>query len=70
MPATPAHCINFALFVFNLIVGWRWISRGKSGRFALLLIGELLLIICALYALTLHIASSPYALQRGAFGGF
>lgn len=67
-PAIPAHCINLALFVFNLVIGWRWISRGRSGRFALLLIGELLLAICGLYALALHIASSPYALQHGAFG--
>lgn len=67
-PAVLTHCINIVLFCFNMIVGWRWIKRKQTGRFALLLLSETLLIIFALLTVALHMAASPYAATRNSFG--
>ena len=67
-PAVLTHCINIALFCFNMIIGSWWIKRRQTGRFALLLLSEALLIICALLVIALHMAASPYAATRGSFG--
>ena len=68
MPAILTHCINMVLFCFNMIIGGWWIKRRQTGRFALLLLSEVLLIICALLVVALHMAASPYAATRNSFG--
>ena len=67
-PAVPAHAINLVLFCFNTVIGWYWIKRDRCGRFALLLVGEFFIITCALYALALHIASSPLTRNSNILG--
>lgn len=67
-PAVLTHCINLVLFCVNMIIGWRWIKRKQTGRFALLLLSEVLLIIFALLTVALHMAASPYAATRNSFG--
>ena len=67
-PAVLTHCINIVLFCFNMILGWRWIKRKQTGRFALLLLSEALLIVSALLVVALHMAASPYAATRNSFG--
>ena len=61
VPALLTLCINAAVLCLNMILGWRWIKAGRSGRFALLLLAEFFIISCAVFAVALHIAASPWA---------
>ena len=69
-PAVLTHCINLLVFAFNMVIGWRWIRRKQTGRFALLLLSESFIIIFILLSLALHIAASPYTATRGSWGFF